>query len=100
MYSLLITFFLVAIVVSFLCSLWEAVLLSITPAYARLTPEDETYRTTREIASKEGVIAGLSSGASLWAAQQLAQRMDKGNIVVVFADRGERYFSTELFADE
>ena len=36
MYSLLITFFLVAIVVSFLCSLWEAVLLSITPSYARL----------------------------------------------------------------
>jgi cysteine synthase len=63
-------------------------------------PEDETYRTTREIASKEGVIAGLSSGASLWAAQQLAQRMDKGNIVVIFGDRGERYFSTELFSDE
>jgi len=63
-------------------------------------PEDETYRTTREIASKEGVIAGLSSGASLWAAQQLAQGMDKGNIVVIFADRGERYFSTKLFSDE
>ena len=63
-------------------------------------PEDETYRVTREIASKEGVIAGLSSGASLWAAQQLAQRMDKGNIVVIFADRGERYFSTDLFSDE
>jgi cysteine synthase len=63
-------------------------------------PEDETYRTTREIASKEGVIAGLSSGASLWAAQQLAQRMDKGNIVVIFGDRGERYFSTKLFSDE
>jgi cysteine synthase len=63
-------------------------------------PEDETYRVTREIASKEGVIAGLSSGAALWAAQQLAQRMDKGNIVVIFGDRGERYFSTDLFSDE
>ncbi|MEE8277376.1 MAG: PLP-dependent cysteine synthase family protein [Thermoanaerobaculia bacterium] len=60
-------------------------------------PEDEAYRTTREIAAKEGVIAGLSSGAALWAAQRLAQRMDRGRIVVVLADGGERYFSTRLF---
>ena len=60
-------------------------------------PEEEAYRATREIAAKEGVIAGLSSGASLWAAQQLAAEMDGGNIVIVFGDRGERYFSTRLF---
>jgi cysteine synthase len=60
-------------------------------------PEDAAYRTTREIATREGVIAGLSSGASLWAAQQLATRMEAGNIVVIFGDRGERYFSTRLF---
>ncbi len=59
--------------------------------------EEDAYRTTREIARLEGVIAGLSSGASLWAAQQLAERMDGGNIVVIFGDRGERYFSTPLF---
>ena len=60
-------------------------------------PEDDAYRVTREIARKEGVVAGLSSGATLWAAQQLAQNLDTGNIVVVFGDRAERYFSTELF---
>jgi cysteine synthase len=60
-------------------------------------PEDAAYETTRKIASREGVIAGLSSGASLWAAQQIASEMDSGNIVVVFGDRGERYFSTRLF---
>ncbi len=60
-------------------------------------PEDAAYRTTREIATREGIIAGLSSGASLWAAQQLATRMEAGNIVVILGDRGERYFSTRLF---
>ncbi|MGB1222441.1 MAG: CNNM domain-containing protein, partial [Alcanivoracaceae bacterium] len=40
MYTLLITFFLIAIVISFLCSLWEAVLLSITPSYARMKVEE------------------------------------------------------------
>ncbi|MCP4200766.1 MAG: PLP-dependent cysteine synthase family protein [bacterium] len=60
-------------------------------------PEDEAYRTTRDIATREGIIAGLSSGAALWAAQQLAREMNNGNIVVVFGDRGERYFSTRLF---
>ena len=62
--------------------------------------EDDAYATPRQIASGEGVIAGLSSGASLWAAQQLAKRMEHGNIVVVFGDRGERYFSTRLFEFE
>ncbi len=59
--------------------------------------EDDAYRATREIASSEGILAGLSSGASLWAAQQVAARMESGNVVVVFGDRGERYFSTRLF---
>ena len=59
--------------------------------------EDDAYETTRQIARQEGVIAGLSSGAALWAAQQLATTMDGGNIVVIFGDRGERYFSTRLF---
>jgi cysteine synthase len=59
--------------------------------------EDDAYETTRQIARQEGVIAGLSSGAALWAAQQLATSMDGGNIVVIFGDRGERYFSTRLF---
>jgi cysteine synthase len=60
-------------------------------------PEDAAYETTLQIARREGVIAGLSSGACLWAAQQMAAEMDSGNIVVLFGDRGERYFSTRLF---
>jgi len=60
-------------------------------------PEDEAYRVTREIATREGIIAGLSSGGALWAAQQLASTMVAGNIVVILGDRGERYFSTRLF---
>jgi cysteine synthase len=60
-------------------------------------PEDEAYRTTREIAEKEGILAGLSSGAACWAAQQVAARMDGGDVVVLLGDRGERYFSTRLF---
>ena len=59
--------------------------------------EDDAYTTTRKIASLEGMIAGLSSGACLWAAQELARSMNQGDIVVIFGDRGERYFSTRLF---
>jgi cysteine synthase len=59
--------------------------------------EDDAYRLTREIAAQEGILAGLSSGAACWAAQKVAARMGSGNVVVVFGDRGERYFSTRLF---
>ena len=62
--------------------------------------EDDAYALTRQIATKEGIIAGLSSGAALWAAQQLAAQMDGGRIVIVLGDRGERYFSTRLFDSE
>lgn len=60
-------------------------------------PEAEAYAVTRSIAVNEGIIAGISSGAALWAAQQAARRMESGNLVVLFGDRGERYFSTALF---
>jgi cysteine synthase len=57
----------------------------------------DAVATTKTISKNEGIIAGLSTGAQLWVAQQLAGRMDSGNIVVVFCDRGERYFSTQVF---
>ena len=60
-------------------------------------PQEEAYRLTREIASREGIIAGLSSGACLWAARKIAAELEEGNVVTVFGDRGERYFSTPLF---
>jgi cysteine synthase len=59
--------------------------------------DEEAFSTVRELARREGIIAGSSSGAAMAAALKLAKTLDKGNIVVVFPDRGDRYFSTGLF---
>ena len=59
--------------------------------------DDEAFSTVRDLARNEGIIAGSSSGAAMAAALKLAKTLDKGNIVVVFPDRGDRYFSTGLF---
>jgi len=63
--------------------------------------EDAT-ETARRLARTEGILAGISSGAALWAAMQVASRADtKGKlVVVVLPDTGERYLSTELFCQE
>ncbi|EHM10359.1 cysteine synthase [Thermanaerovibrio velox DSM 12556] len=58
---------------------------------------DEAIAGAKAISAKEGIMAGMSSGATLHGAQQLALKMDRGNIVVIFGDRGERYFSTPIF---
>ena len=60
--------------------------------------DDSAYQTSRDLARKEGVFAGSSSGAALWAALQVAERIDSGTIVTVFYDRGDRYFSEHLYA--
>ena len=59
----------------------------------------DAIRTTRELARKEGILAGISSGAALWAAIEVAQRDENRNktIVVILPDTGERYISTEMF---
>ncbi|MBI4295453.1 MAG: cysteine synthase family protein [Chloroflexi bacterium] len=57
----------------------------------------DAFRTTRELTEREGILAGISSGASVCAAQRVAQRMEKGNIVVLLADGGWRYLSTGLW---
>ena len=59
--------------------------------------DEEAFSTVRDLARKEGIIAGSSSGAAVAAALKLAKTIDKGNIVVVLPDRGDRYFSTGLF---
>ena len=56
--------------------------------------DEEAFSTVRDLARKEGIIAGSSSGAAVAAALKLAKTIDKGNIVVVLPDRGDRYFST------
>ena len=63
-------------------------------------PDDEAIRGGRELASTEGLLAGISSGAVVYAARKLAERPEfKGKrIVALLPDTGERYLSTELFA--
>lgn len=61
---------------------------------------DDAFVTGRLVARTEGVLVGISSGAALWAALNLAKRPEnKGkNIVVIFPDTGERYLSTPMFS--
>jgi cysteine synthase A len=60
---------------------------------------EDAMETARQLAKKEGILAGVSSGAAMWAAMQVSQRAEnKGKtIVVILPDTGERYISTELF---
>lgn len=62
---------------------------------------DEARRAARLLAAREGVLAGISSGACLWTALQLAGRPENAGkmIVALLPDTGERYLSTELFTD-
>ena len=59
--------------------------------------DEEAFYMVRKLAEKEGLIVGSSSGAALVGALKLAQSIDKGNIVVVFPDRGDRYFSKNIY---
>ena len=59
--------------------------------------DDDAFGTARLLAKNEGIFAGSSSGAALSAALKLASSGVKGNIVVVFPDRGDRYFSANLY---
>jgi len=64
---------------------------------------EEAIDMARQIIAKEGIFAGMSSGAAMIAALRTAEKMREGNIVVVFPDRAEKYLSTtmfEPFADE
>ncbi|PLX07122.1 MAG: cysteine synthase B [Marinilabiliales bacterium] len=60
--------------------------------------ETETaFQMAREVAKHEGIFCGMSSGAALYAAIEVAKKIDKGRIVTIFPDRGEKYLSTDLF---
>ena len=62
---------------------------------------EDAFATGRELARKEGLLVGISSGAAVWAAAQLAKRPENQGkrIVVLLPDTGDRYLSTPMFAD-
>lgn len=57
--------------------------------------DEDAIETTRQLGRDHGFLVGISSGANIWAARRLAEKMD-GNITTVLPDRAERYFSTAL----
>lgn len=63
---------------------------------------DDAFAIAREIGREEGVLVGISSGAAVWAALELAKRPENEGktIVAILPDTGERYLSTPMFADE
>lgn len=68
-----------------------------------ITVDNEVpFKMAREIAKKEGILAGISSGAALHAAIEVAKRTENEgkNIVVLLPDNGDRYYSTPIFLDE
>lgn len=74
-----------------------------TKIYDEIIPvsNDDAFATGKEIGKNEGVLVGISSGAAVWAAIELAKRPENEGktIVVLLPDTGERYLSTPLFAD-
>jgi cysteine synthase A len=62
--------------------------------------DEDAFECTRRLAREEGILAGVSSGAALSAAIEVASREDSSGktIVVLLADTGERYITTALFA--
>ncbi|GAE94222.1 cysteine synthase [Gracilibacillus boraciitolerans JCM 21714] len=60
---------------------------------------DQAYETAREAAKKDGVLGGVSSGAAIYAAKQVAQKLGKGKKVLAIlpSNGGERYLSTPLY---
>ncbi len=63
-----------------------------------IVTDEEALQTAKDLASKEGLMCGISSGTNVCAAQRLAKKLGKGKTVVcVLPDTGERYFSTPLF---
>lgn len=60
--------------------------------------QEQATKITREMAAREGILGGMSSGGGLWAALQVAQNISSGVIVCITCDRGDRYLSSGLFS--
>ncbi|MGM9967910.1 MULTISPECIES: cysteine synthase A [unclassified Rummeliibacillus] len=71
-----------------------------TEAYTSIFPveNEDAFETARKVAREEGVLAGISAGAAMYAAIETAKRLGKGkNVLALLPDTGERYFSTPLY---
>lgn len=64
-----------------------------------MVDSEEAFDMTRRIVCEEGIFVGMSSGAAMLAAKAVADEIDRGMIVCIFSDRGEKYLSTPLFGD-
>lgn len=62
--------------------------------------DDEAYETSKELAAREGIFAGMSSGAAIKVALDLAEEIESGTIVTLLPDRGDRYVTTVLYCNE
>lgn len=62
-----------------------------------MVESEEAIAMARRIIAEEGIFAGMSSGAAMVAALKTAERIEKGNIIVIFPDRAEKYLSTVMF---
>ncbi len=60
---------------------------------------EKAYEMARRIIKKEGIFVGMSSGAAMFAALEIAKKIDSGTIVVIFPDSGDKYLSTGLFQE-
>ena len=60
---------------------------------------EDAYQMAREIIRRESIFVGMSSGAAMVAAVETAKKIEKGTVVVIFPDRGEKYLSTPLFTE-
>jgi len=58
---------------------------------------EAAFEMTRKIVKEEGIFVGMSSGAAMYAAIKIAEKIESGMIVVIFPDRGEKYLTTDLF---
>jgi cysteine synthase len=66
----------------------------------RMVSEDgDAFSLARALALQEGIFAGISSGSALWGAIEQAKRLEKGTVVVLLPDGGEKYLSTTLFGE-
>ena len=59
---------------------------------------EDAFEMTRQLAKQEGIFAGMSSGAAMFASLKVAEKINNGHIVSILPDRGDRYLSTDLFS--